>query len=281
MIPACTALLALLILSTALAGETIALPCGTMTLDFDAATGQWVGLSTDKAGTNLLGAKAAADTVVLAEGQPWPEMGEWKAAPWPAGVAGDGNSLALTRTSGQWELTTTFRAVPNLPLLQRRVKLTWHGVEPLRVRCVVLRVPGVSLAAPDATWCLPGTYPVVRRAVSDSQPGRVTREPGWTWSDTGVGYACSEATGRGIVVAYAIEDDHARVQAEEVAGGVTLEHWFDALANVPPGGSIEVGAQWIAVTSGGLSGLRTARCLERRRSWRPHALRRGAASVPA
>ncbi len=131
------------------------------------------------------------------------------------------------------------------------------------MRCVVLRVPGVTLGAPDATWCLPGTYPVVRRAVSASVPGRVTREPGWTWSDTGVGYVCSEKTGRGLVVAYALEQDHARVQAEEVAGGVSMEHWFDAvwfdaLANVPPGESLEVGTQWIGVTSGGLSGLREA-----------------------
>jgi len=250
--------LALLAVASLAAAETIALPCGMMRLTFDTTTGQWCGLSADKAGTNLLGAKAAMDTVVLAEKQPWPEAGEWEAAPWPAGVSGDGNSLTLTRESGPWQLTTTFRAVPNRPLLQRRVKLTWRGPEPLRARCTILRVPGITLAAPDAAWCLPGTYPVVRRAVSASVPGRATREPGWTWSDTGVGYAYSEATGRGLVVAYALEQDHPNVRAEEVAGGVTLEHWFDALANVPPGESLEVGTQWLAVTSGGLSGLRQA-----------------------
>ena len=250
--------LVLLALGSLCAADTVTLPCGTMKLTFDAATGQWCGLSADKAGTNLLGAKAAQDTVVLAEKQPWPEASTWKAGPWPAGIAGDGNSLTLTRESGPWQLTTTFRAVPLLPLLQRSVKLTWHGAEPLRARCMILRVPGITLAAPDAIWCLPGTYPVVRHSTAAAVPGRVTREPGWTWSDTGVGYASSEATGRGLVVAYSMEQDHPDVRAEEVVGGVTLEHWFNALANVPPGGSLEVGTQWIAVTSGGLSGLRKA-----------------------
>lgn len=233
-------------------GETV--ECGPLSLTFNEASGQWLGL-TLKGRELLVG--GPADTAVEAEGQAWPGPGEWAAAAPEVERTNEGWLVRVARQAGDWSVVMGYGVTRRPLTIRRSATVTWKGEGPVKVYGVSLRMPGVSLGD-DAVWCLPGNFPFEEHPITEAAEGKSTRERGWTWSDTGVSYAYSEASRLGIVAAYEMGLDHAWAWVDEGAGRASLRHRFDTLGIFQPGEEVEVGTQWLRIAEGGRDALRKA-----------------------
>jgi glycosidase len=218
---------------------------GAVRLMFDAGTGAWRGLALGDrqllAGVDLPALDLGMD------GAPWPAQAEWTVGDIRSDRDGADLVVTVPRTAGGWEVTETYRVRVDAPVLSRRAHIAWRGDAPVKVTRSTMRVPGVTLDAPDAEWAVPGNFPVSRGQVATAVPGRTTRERGWTGSDTGVAYVASAAAGVAVLVGFALDPSHASVWVEEGASSVSLVHHFETLALLRPDDELDVGTQWIRV----------------------------------
>ena len=257
--PTVKCVLLLLLVAPLACAEIVSVDCGRLRLGFEGATGRWRGLGLAGRAGDLLGAEGGLDVEAVVPGRAWPATDEWEAEPPRVEEGPDGRRVSVFRRSPEWAVTAVYRVSARTPIIQRRAMLRWDGAEPVKIVGTVLRVPGVTLGgAGDGVWCLPGNYPIEEQRIANAVPGRTIPERGWTWSDTGFAYARSDEAGAALLVAYGLDLDAARIQVEQLDGGVSLAHCFRTLAVLEPGEEIEIGTQWLQLVEGGEAALRRA-----------------------
>ncbi len=218
---------------------------GVLRLGLDAGTGAWQGLSREGVTGGLLSGSGPADLDLGLDGGAWPGPTEWSVDSIDRTETGGDAVLTVVRSGGDWQVTETYRLHGDRPVIARRVRVLWQGSTPVSVTRMTLRVPGLTLGAPDAEWLVPGNFPVDRGRVADARSGRSVRERGWTGSDTGVACVTSAARGLAAVVGYTLDPSHAVVSVEQGEGEVSLAHHFECVALLRPDDSLDIGVQWL------------------------------------
>lgn len=220
---------------------------------FDPDTGCWIGLVWNEA---ELIAPGDADIDLNVEGPGLPDSAERKLVALEHDA--DAGVWRVSQQAGVWTLDWTY-AVSG-PQLRRRVRIAYHGDEPVKLWNVSLHVPGVRLSAePDDFYSIPGNYPPERRRFDALRDGRHVREQGWTRGDYALAFLHAPAARRSLSVGYVFTRDEATVHVYESADRVSLAHQFSAVTVMKPGRTIEIGDQLVRVTDGverdGLRGL--------------------------
>jgi len=219
---------------------------GRLILGFEEGTGRWNELRLKGDERNILGEEGLPEIVLEGKDLEWPS--DWETSA-PEAEPGQNDTLvAVSQRAGEWSVVREYRILEGAPMVAHRARCTWRGQEPLKVWGCRLRVPGVTLGpVEDAVWCFPGNYPVRKKRICEAKEGDQWRERGWTWSDTGLCMAESQACQRALLVTFALEDDHATAWVEGEKKSVSLGHRFNTVARVKHGDVLEFGTQWIRV----------------------------------
>jgi len=244
---------------SAVVGDATVVDCGKgLTIAFDSTTGRWSSLRCRN--VELLGGGGPDIYVRCSDGPAWPGEERWRAAPPRVVRTEKGVRVVVDKEADGWRCRLTYDIDPAACVIRRTARVQPPPATSVRIHATVLCVPGVTLAgAADAVWSLPAEFPAAEYRIPEATPGRRVRERGWTWAETGIGYAFSAAERIGVIAAYELDLDRARVAVEEQRGGVSFEHVFETWARLKPGQALDrIGVQYVRVAVGDRSALKVA-----------------------
>jgi len=212
-------------------------------LEFDSATGAWIGLMDKAGGDNLVVAPAAGVPEGLPEAAPAVSLVSHR-------LSEDGRTLTMTLRSGPWLVHAAYVLLPGQAACYRRFTLESAGDRPL-----VVRGAGHVLAAltpgEDAAAIFPGTLPVGDISVGAMKPDEWVRPV----SRNGLVYLWSAKAGRGVGTWFYSEDEYSPAAVKPSGRGAVVRHDLGVIAPVKPGQKVELGTQFFWLARGGRDDL--------------------------
>ncbi len=207
-------------------------------LEFDSATGAWIGLMDKAGGDNLVVTPAAG----VPEGLP----GSTEAVPAVSLVSHrlseNGRTLTMTLRRGPWLVHAKHDLYPE-GIGSRQFTLENAGDQPLVLRGARHVMPAL-LPGDEAAAIFPDSLPVGDLPIGRMALGEVMHPK----SHDGLVYLWSEKAHRGVGMWFFTEDEYARASVMSAARGTVVRHNPAVLAPVKPGEKVVLGRQffWLA-----------------------------------